>query len=476
MLFNSFDFGLFLVVVYSLYWLIGTKRKKAQNGLILVASYFFYGLWDWRFLFLLLASTLIDYIGAQAIAKTSSKSWRKFYLWHNVFWNIGVLILFKYYDFFLHSFYQLWGGEYQQEGFDLINLVIPVGLSFYTFQTLSYTIDVYRGRIKPVTNLLDFMCFVSFFPQLVAGPIERASKLMPQISEQRKFEIAQQSDGLRRILWGLFVKVVIADSLGLAVDKIFADTGQFGGITLAYGAFLFAFQLYCDFSGYTQIAIGTAKLFGINLSPNFNHPYLAVSMTEFWRRWHMSLTRWFHDYVFKPLVRILGGSKAVRRGSSLMITMLLIGLWHGPRWTYVVFGLLHGIVLLAEAIKIKGDTIYSHLKKAPYVSYIYIWIILIISSIIFRSADITIALNYMERMFTLEPEPDGVYSLMVSLDRLKLFALFFVLEVLTRTKPHPMYKLQSLLPRIARWGVYYLFVYWILTYYITEEQFIYFQF
>ena len=324
--------------------------------------------------------------------------------------------------------------------------------------------------------MLDFMCFVSFFPQLVAGPIERASKLMPQISDQRKFDINQQTDGLRRILWGLFVKVVVADSLGLAVDKIFADPNQYGGLTLAYGAFLFAFQLYCDFSGYTQIAIGTAKLFGINLSPNFNHPYLAVSMTEFWRRWHMSLTRWFHDYVFKPLVRVLGGSKAIRRGLSLLITMLLIGLWHGPRWTYVIFGLLHGIVLLAEAIKINGNTIYNSLKKAPYLSYAYIWAILIVSSIIFRSDDITIAMNYMERMFTLEPEPDGVYSLMVSGDRLKLFALFFVLEVLTRSKPHPMFNLQHLLPRIARWGVYYLLVYWILTFYITEEQFIYFQF
>lgn len=476
MLFNSFDFGLFLVVVYSLYWFIGTKKKRAQNVLILLASYLFYGLWDWRFLFLLLASTLIDYIGAQAIKGTNSTRWKKFYLWHNVFWNIGVLVLFKYYNFFLASFYDLFGAEYAPESFGLLDVIIPVGLSFYTFQTLSYTIDVYKGRIDPSRNLLNFMCFVSFFPQLVAGPIERAGKLLPQISGERSFDIRQQSDGLRRILWGLFVKVVIADSLGLGVDRIFADPSDSGWITLTYGGVLFAFQLYCDFSGYTQIAIGTAKLFGIRLSRNFNHPYLAVSMTEFWRRWHMTLTRWFHDYVFKPLAGSIKGSRSFRRGASLLVTMLLIGLWHGPKWTYVIFGGLHGLVLLGESLKVKNKTYYYWLKRVPYLSIFYIWGILILSSVIFRSDDLATAMVYLERMFTLQPEPDGVYSLIVPWARLKLFGLFFILEVLTRTKPHPFYQLETYIPRIARWGIYYLFIYWILTYYVAEEQFIYFQF
>jgi D-alanyl-lipoteichoic acid acyltransferase DltB (MBOAT superfamily) len=465
------------VVVYSLYWAVGSRNRRTQNGILLVSSYLFYGLWDWRFLILLAGSTLIDYLGARAIYATQSRFWKKFYLWHNVLWNIGILVLFKYFDFFLRSFYALWGENYASGSFNLLDVIIPVGLSFYTFQTLSYTIDVYRGKLAPTNNVLDFMCFVSFFPQLVAGPIERAGKLLPQIGNPRQFIPEKQTDGLRLILWGLFKKVVIADSLGLAVDVIFAEPEQFGFMTLAYGAFLFACQLYCDFSGYTDIALGTAKLFGIELSENFKHPYRSRSFTLFWRRWHITMTRWFMDYVFIPVNKILPWSRRANIASATLITMLLIGLWHGANWTFIVFGLIHGLVLIGESIKISPrKRLQQVLESTPYLSKIYLWAILCGSLVFFRSPDISSSITYFGRIMSFAPEPSGVYSIILSLGRAKIFILYVLIEVLIGKRRHPFLLMDGKLPRPVKWLVYYLFIYWIFEFYVVEEQFIYFQF
>ena len=354
MLFNSFDFGFFLVVVYTLYWLLGSKRRVSQNVLLLVASYLFYGLWDWRFLGLLIVSSIIDYTAGRAIASTKSIGAKRFWLYTSILWNLGVLIAFKYFNFFIEGFHSLFSSEGTATAYSIWNVVIPLGLSFYTFQTMSYTIDVFRKKVHPTKNILEFLCFVSFFPQLVAGPIERAKFLLPQFQKKRNFNLQQSKEGLRQILWGLFKKVLVADKLGIAVTMAFENPDQYGSLTLVFAAALFSFQVYCDFSGYTDIAVGTAKLFGFKLHNNFRIPYLAKSITEFWQRWHITLTKWFTDYVYIPFVKSFKRITAVVRVTGLLVTMFLVGLWHGANWTFIAFGVYNGVILAIERLPVFG--------------------------------------------------------------------------------------------------------------------------
>ena len=316
------------------YWAVGFKRIKAQNIVLLVASYIFYGLWDWRFLSLIIASSFVDYLAGRAIGASGSKKFKKLYLFLSIVWNLGVLFIFKYYNFFAEGFANLFHLSTQGHTYNSLDIILPVGLSFYTFQTMSYTIDVYRNRIRPTQNVLNFLCFVSFFPQLVAGPIERARSLLPQFNKQRIFERSLVVDGLRQMLWGLFMKMVVADNVALAVNTIYSEPDSFGSLSLLYASILFFFQIYCDFAGYSNIAIGSAKLFGFNLSKNFNIPYLSRSVAEFWQRWHITLTKWFTDYVYAPLIQSWKRSY-VSRTIALFITMTLIGLWHGANWTFI---------------------------------------------------------------------------------------------------------------------------------------------
>ena len=383
MLFNSFDFGFFLVIVYTLYWAIGVKRRTSQNVLLLISSYIFYGLWDWRFLGLLLASSLLDYFAGIFIQKAEKKSIQKICLYTSVLWNLGILVAFKYFNFFIDSFQGLFGLPVSEGSFTIWTVIIPLGLSFYTFQTMSYTIDVYKKRIVPTKNLLSFLCFVSFFPQLVAGPIERAKKLLPQFERERSFNLNTSTEGLRQILWGLFKKVLVADKLGIAVTMVFNNPDQYGVGMLLFAAVLFSFQVYCDFSGYTDIAIGTAKLFGFKLSKNFNLPYLAKSITEFWQRWHITLTNWFTDYVYIPLVKSSKKINSIVRGGALLLTMLLVGFWHGANWTFICFGIFNGLILIVERIKIGHNfSLRKGLSKAPrLISLGYFFLITSISSI-----------------------------------------------------------------------------------------------
>ena len=305
MLFNSIDFAIFLPIVFVLYWFVFNKNIKVQNMLLVVASYFFYSLWDWRFLFLILLSTIIDFYVGKLLAKKSNKTKRKALLVSSLVINISFLGFFKYYNFFLDSFVDAFSFFGTSFSIDRLDIILPVGISFYTFQTLSYTIDVYRGKLKPVNDFVAFASFVSFFPQLVAGPIERATNLLPQFFKRRTFNYANSVDGLQQILWGLFKKIVIADNAAVFVNDIFANHQDYSGSTLVIGAVLFAFQIYCDFSGYSDIAIGVSKLFGFNLKQNFASPYFSRDIAEFWRRWHISLSTWFRDYLYIPL----GGSR-----------------------------------------------------------------------------------------------------------------------------------------------------------------------
>jgi alginate O-acetyltransferase complex protein AlgI len=344
MYFNSIAFGLFLPIVWALYWILARSTLKAQNLLLIAASYVFYGWWDWRFLSLIALSSLLDFSIGKALGEDRSPRVRKLLLWASLAGNLGMLGTLKYFDFFARSLAE----AFQSVGVAIdpftLGWVLPVGISFYTFQTLSYTIDAYRRDIVPTRDAVAFFAYVSFFPQLVAGPIERASQLLPQFLVRRVFDASKAADGMRQILWGFFKKVVIADACAPLVDQIFDPSANWGASTLLWGAFLFAFQIYCDFSGYSDIAIGVGRLFGFELMRNFAFPYFSRDIAEFWRRWHISLNTWFRDYVYIPL----GGSKGtVRiRIRNILAIFLLSGLWHGANWTYVAWGLINAVLFI----------------------------------------------------------------------------------------------------------------------------------
>jgi alginate O-acetyltransferase complex protein AlgI len=337
-LFNSFEFFIFLPLVFVLYWFVANKELKTQNLLILIASYFFYGWWSWKFMGLLALSTFLDYLYGFGVASPIKRK-AKFFLWLSIVNNLGILAIFKYYNFFADQF----ASGLQSLGLHvspyIIEVALPVGISFYTFHGMSYVFDIYRGKQKPVRNFIDYGVFVAFFPLLVAGPIERANHLLPQVQKKRTFDYTQAVEGCRLILWGLFKKIVIADSLAGTVDSIFNNYGEKDGVTLAIGAVAFAFQIYGDFSGYSDIAIGTAKLFGFELLSNFRFPYFSRDVAEFWRRWHISLSSWFRDYLYIPL----GGSKQGKTKAvvNTFIIFLVSGFWHGASWNFIAWGFIH---------------------------------------------------------------------------------------------------------------------------------------
>ena len=303
---------------------------------LVAASYLFYGWWDWRFLSLIIISTLVDFYAARTISKAK--------LWLSLFTNLGFLSFFKYYNFFVDSWVEAWATVGVEMHALSLQIILPVGISFYTFQTLSYTIDVYRGKLKPADSLIDFAAFVSFFPQLVAGPIERATQLLPQIQKRRSFNYDDAVSGLRLMLWGMFKKVVVADTCARYADSIFSNYSEATPVALVMGAIYFSFQIYGDFSGYSDIAIGTSRLFGIKLSTNFKFPYFSRDIAEFWRRWHISLSTWFRDYLYIPL----GGSRGSRVQTlrNVAVIFLVSGLWHGSNWTFVAWGAVHAVLFL----------------------------------------------------------------------------------------------------------------------------------
>ena len=405
MLFNSIEFLLFLPIVFVLYWFVFNKNIKHQNLLILVSSYFFYGWWDYRFLSLIILSTIVDYVIGLNISNQSSKNNQKILLWCSVLFNLGVLGFFKYYNFFIESWIDLFSSiGYEINSVWTLNIILPVGISFYTFQTMSYTIDIFKGKLNPTKDFVSFAAFVSFFPQLVAGPIERATNLLPQILNKREFKYEQGVQGLKLIFWGLFKKVVIADTLAPVVNDIFENYQDFGGVTLWLGAIYFAFQIYCDFSGYSDIAIGTSKLFGFEVMSNFKFPYFSRNIGEFWRRWHISLSTWFRDYLYIPL----GGSKKGKRISliNIFIIFLVSGFWHGANWTFIVWGLFHSILFIPSFVfktnrkyvssVIAENSFMPSLKEFVQVGTTFI--LVTIGWVFFRSETIGDSFNYIINM------------------------------------------------------------------------------
>jgi len=347
MLFNSLNFAIFLPIVFALYWCAG-KSLKIQNYLLLTSSYFFYACWDFRFLFLLIFSTLLDYYSGLKISGSQNPQTKKFWLWASIGINLGFLGVFKYYNFFAGSFATAAASLGFTVNPHILNIILPVGISFYTFHGLSYIIDIYKERIKPEINFVDYSLFVSFFPLLVAGPIERATHLLPQIKRSRKFNYLKTVDGLRQILWGLFKKVVIADQCAGYANTIFDNPDHYHGSTLILGALFFTFQIYGDFSGYSDIALGTARLFGFELLKNFSFPYFSRDIAEFWRRWHISLSTWFRDYLYIPL----GGSKGGiwMKVRNTFIIFLVSGFWHGANWTFIAWGFLNALYIMPSIL------------------------------------------------------------------------------------------------------------------------------
>ena len=350
MLFNSIQFALFLPIVFLLYWFVFDRfiskskhQLRLQNAFVVVASYVFYGWWDWRFLLLIAFTSFCSWGSGLLIGKAKSKKKAKTWMWLNIILNLGILATFKYYDFFVTEFAQLF--HVSTDGL-LLKVILPVGISFYTFQALSYSIDVYRGKIEPTRDIVAFFSFISFFPQLVAGPIERATNLLPQFLKKREFDYDTAVDGMRQILWGLFKKIVVADNCASGVDAVFywCTRTDMPGSELLLAAMLFSFQIYADFSGYSDMAIGTAKLFGIRLTRNFDNPYFSRNVSEFWRRWHISLMSWFRDYVFIPL----GGNRVgkCKYYRNILIVFLLSGIWHGANWTFLAWGFYHALLFL----------------------------------------------------------------------------------------------------------------------------------
>jgi len=394
MLFNSFEFLLFFIVVTTTYF---TLQHKYRWILLLLASYFFYGYWEVKYLSIIIISTLIDFYVGIKIDESKSQSRKRFYLYISLLSNLGILFIFKYFNFFIDNVSEIIKINNPNFELPLMELLLPVGISFYTFQTLSYSIDIYNGNIKPEKHLGVFALFVTFFPQLVAGPIERASNLLPQFHKQHLFNYDRISSGLSLMLWGLFKKVVIADRLAIVVNEIYNNPNDYNGLTLVVGTVFFAFQIYCDFSGYSDIAIGCARVLGFDLMKNFNYPYFSRSINEFWKRWHISLSTWFRDYVYIPL----GGNRRMkwRWYYNLFITFLISGLWHGANWTFIIWGAIHGVILIIETVTNTKESSKNKLKNGLLI--LKTFIIVCLSWVFFRANTIQDAFSILTNIFDL---------------------------------------------------------------------------
>jgi len=483
MIFNSLDFLIFLPIVFSLYWFFFNKKVNYQNFLILISSYIFYGLWDWRFLILILSSTVVDFFVGQKIYDSKQKKKKQKWLWVSVIFNITLLGFFKYYNFFIGSWQDLLSiFGYTTSNSWTLNIILPVGISFYTFQTMSYSLDIYYKRIHPSRDFISFSAFVSFFPQLVAGPIERASNLLSQIKTKRVFNYTQCTDGLKLILWGMFKKVVVADALGPIVDDIFANYTEYSASTLIFGVCLFSFQVYGDFSGYSDIAIGTSKLFGIELMSNFKFPNFSRNVAEYWQRWHISLSTWFRHYIYIPL----GGSKVSKLKSvrNICIVFLISGLWHGANWTFVIWGAIHALlfipVFLLGRNRLYVNTVIAENSLLPsfkeIAQILWTFILVTFSRIFFRSESITDAFNFLKQIishFSWENyhHPTG-YRMT---DYFILLFLFTLYEFRIRRNERSPFPFKS---KWIRLGMYIIIIFSLLIFYddLNDRSFIYFQF
>lgn len=485
MLFNSLDFAVFLPIVFILYWFVANKNLKLQNFLIVIASYTFYSWWDWRFLSLIIFSTIVDYSIGVLLSKEERVLKRKILLWTSIAVNLGFLGFFKYYNFFLDNFISAFSFFGMEINANSLNIILPVGISFYTFQTLSYTIDVYKRKLEPTKDIIAFSAFVSFFPQLVAGPIERATNLLPQFYKKRQFDYSKAVDGMRQILWGLFKKIVIADNCAQYANEIFNNSADYGGSTLVLGALFFTFQIYGDFSGYSDIAIGTSRLFGFNLMQNFAFPYFSRDIAEFWRRWHISLSTWFRDYLYIPLGGSRGGNWIKIRNT--FIIFIVSGFWHGANWTFIAWGALNAIYFLPilltknnrrNLITVAEGKYFPSFKEFSSITLTFS--LTVIAWIFFRAENMEHAMSYNYNLFTGLINMDNFsqsyqFLYRVGYPFIVISIAFFVIEWLGRNNQFAIEKLK--LNKSLKWGTYIIIAIIITTYLGQKSQaFIYFQF
>lgn len=478
MLFNSLSYLLFLPLVFTIYWMVNKRGLQLQNSLLLLASYFFYACWDWRFLFLLVFSTALDYFTGIKMFEAKTDTHKKIWFWISVSINLGFLGIFKYYNFFAESLATALGAIGFQANFWTLQVILPVGISFYTFHGLSYVIDIYKNRIEPERNVVTYSLFVSYFPLLVAGPIERATHLLPQIKKRRIFSSEKAIDGINQIIWGLFKKVVIADGCAIYANSIFENYESQNSLTLLLGGVYFAFQIYGDFSGYSDIALGTSKLFGIDLLKNFNYPYFSRDIAEFWRRWHISLSSWFKDYLYIPLGGSKGGTWMKIRNT--FIIFLVSGFWHGANWTFIIWGALNAIYFIPLLLthnnrnnieSVASGRILPSLKE--FLAMIFTFFLTVIAWIFFRSDTISNAFKYLKKMFSFNFD-GGIKFLTIdrySVEMVLLILYFLYFEWNAREKVHPFVgkngflKVVVIIISIIVFGVY-----------SQANDFIYFQF
>lgn len=476
MQFNSIYFALFFPIVFLLYWFTFNKDLKKQNIFLVVVSFFFFACFDWRFLFLLLFSILLDYLIAIKIFESISN--KKRWLWLSIGVNICFLGFFKYFNFFIDNFSELISLFGFKANICTLKIILPIGISFYTFHGLSYVIDVYNNKLKPVKSIVDYSLFVSFFPLLVAGPIERATHLLPQIQKKRVFDYSKSVDGLRQILWGLVKKVVIADGCAEYVNMIFENPTSHSGSDLVVGAFLFSFQIYGDFSGYTDIALGTARLLGIELLQNFSYPYFSRDIAEFWRRWHISLSSWFRDYIYIPL----GGSRKSKIVSirNIFIIFLLSGFWHGANWTFIFWGLLHALFFIPLFIQNKNRNNIAIISDVDFKSksiellkIVMTFSLVTFAWIFFRSSSLTESFSYITHIFSrsLFTFPEVFPKTLIG-----FIFLFLLIEWQGRAEYFALKSFGLSWNKYLRISFYYLLIFMVLYYNGKDLNFIYFQF
>jgi D-alanyl-lipoteichoic acid acyltransferase DltB (MBOAT superfamily) len=481
MLFNSSSFAIFLPIVFTLYWFFTNKSLKIQNLLLLAASFYFYSCWDWRFVFLLLFSIVLDYFSGIKMENSKNDNERKFWLWLSIGINLGFLGFFKYYNFFAESFAEMLQNFGLQVNPWTLKVILPVGISFYTFHGLSYVLDIYFKRIKAERNFVEYAVFVSFFPLLVAGPIERATHLLPQIKVKRQFSYEKAVDGMRQILWGLFKKMVIADNCAVFANQIFANSATVSGSELVLGALFFTFQIYGDFSGYSDIALGTARLFGIDLLRNFAFPYFSRDIAEFWRRWHISLSSWFRDYLYIPL----GGSKGGNwmRIRNTFAIFLVSGFWHGANWTFIIWGFLNALFIMPSIIlKTNRNNleIVAMNKLIPSLRDVFnillTFSLTVFAWIFFRAESVHHAIEYIvgifnASLFTVPDVKTAAYATLI------LIGFFMLIEWIGREHQFALQDFLVKKPRFIRW-LFYGFIILLIGLFLQthETPFIYFQF
>jgi alginate O-acetyltransferase complex protein AlgI len=483
MIFNSIPFVGFFVVFFILYWFVFNRSLKLQNLLVLAGCYLFYAWWDWRFLSMLIGSSVLNYFLGIYMYKTKSDKRKRWLLYIGLLQGLGGLIYFKYFNFFITSFADAFSVFNINLGIHTIKILLPLGISFYTFRTLSYLLDIDKGKIKPATDWVVFFSYVSFFPSLISGPIDRANALIPQLEKKRIFTYEQGTDALRQILWGLFKKIVIADNCATITNQIFNNYGTMSASTLLLCAVLFTIQLYADFSGYTDMAIGFARLIGFNITKNFNFPFFAQNIAEYWRRWHMSLTSWLTDYVFTPLSITFRDYGKFGLFLAILLNMITVGAWHGANWTFILFGVLHGLYFIPLIIrgtmskKKKTTKIKWRPSLVEFRNMVGTFTLVMLTNVIFRVESISQAFDFYyhlfsKSLFSVPSIIDGKTFIII----LSFSCLLFAIEWIQRDKQHGLQLDNVTIPKVVRWGFYYGIGASIIWLGGSQQDFIYFQF